>query len=216
MPIRPPGAGPRAVRRRSRGRAAPEGERAFRGCNHPAGRVRSGCAALTASEARFSNCRIPAFKKPESKNGIGRTLMWMAIRIWGVLHRHVRSRVPHQLGVQHSTRSGRPAQIGADGCSATRRCSTRADRDGRHPDPGGEHELRRLPTAGLHPGAGPLPVRTNSSSGATRLAFSNGIVVLGAAAAMLLVIFEADVDRLIRCNAFGLYSCPSRCRRAAW
>ena len=39
-----------------------------------------------------------------------------------------------------------------------------------------------------------------------RLAFSNGIVVLGATAALLLVVFDADVDRLIPLYAFGVFA----------
>jgi hypothetical protein len=39
-----------------------------------------------------------------------------------------------------------------------------------------------------------------------RLAFSNGIVVLGAAAAALLVAFDADVDNLVPLYAFGVFA----------
>jgi hypothetical protein len=38
-----------------------------------------------------------------------------------------------------------------------------------------------------------------------RLAFSNGIIVLGVIAALLLAIFDADVDRLIPLYAFGVF-----------
>jgi hypothetical protein len=38
-----------------------------------------------------------------------------------------------------------------------------------------------------------------------RLAFSNGIIVLGAMASVLLVVFDADVDKLIPLYAFGVF-----------
>jgi hypothetical protein len=38
-----------------------------------------------------------------------------------------------------------------------------------------------------------------------RLAFSNGIIVLGVAASILLILFEADVNRLIPLYAFGVF-----------
>ncbi len=49
-----------------------------------------------------------------------------------------------------------------------------------------------------------------------RLAFSNGIIILAASAAGLIVIYDAEVTRLISPSTSSASSCRSRSRRSAW
>ena len=127
----------------------------------------------------------------------------MAVILGDVLHRHHDPGAP----VRRAAR-GRDLGAGADRarpCSATRRSSTSIQAcDGADPDPGREHELRGLPAAGLDPGADRFLPHQFTFRG-DRLAFSNGIIVLGVAAAVLLVVFDADVDKLIPLYAFGVF-----------
>jgi len=159
----------------------------------------SGSAALTGVEA-ISN-GIPAFQKPESRNA-STTLTWMAI-ILGTLFLSI-TILAHQLGVQHSTEVSAPAQIAKTIFGQTPifyliqaftalilflaantayadfpRLGSILARD------------RFLPHQFLFRG--------------DRLAYSNGIVVLGGASVVLLVIFNASVNRLIPLYAFGVF-----------
>jgi amino acid transporter len=161
----------------------------------------SGCAALTGVEA-ISN-GIPAFKKPESRNA-STTLMWMAV-ILGTFFIGL-TILAHELGVQHADKVSVPAQIAGTVFSG---------------------ELRPVFYAIQIATALILILAANTSYAdfprlgsilakdrflphqftfrGDRLAFSNGIIVLGAAAATLLVLFNADVDRLIPLYAFGVF-----------
>ncbi|MBI5289786.1 MAG: APC family permease [Chloroflexi bacterium] len=159
----------------------------------------SGSAALTGVEA-ISN-GIPAFQKPEPRNA-STTLMWMAV-ILGVLFLCI-TILAHQLGVRHSTEVSAPAQIAKTVFGETPifyliqaftalilflaantayadfpRLGSILARD------------RFLPHQFLFRG--------------DRLAYSNGIVVLGGASVVLLVIFNASVNRLIPLYAFGVF-----------
>ena len=159
----------------------------------------SGCAALTGVEA-ISN-GIPAFKKPESKNA-STTLMWMAV-ILGVFFIGM-TILAHQLGVQHSDEVSAPAQIartvfGHSPLFYAVQTATAAILI-----------LAANTSYADFPRLGSILARDRFlphqfTFRGDRLAFSNGIVVLGAAAAILLVIFEADVDRLIPLYAFGVF-----------
>jgi amino acid transporter len=159
----------------------------------------SGSAALTGVEA-ISN-GIPAFQKPEPRNA-QITLMWMAA-ILGTLFLCI-TVLAHQLDVQHSTEISAPAQIAKTVFGETPifyliqtftalilflaantayadfpRLGSILARD------------RFLPHQFLFRG--------------DRLAFSNGIIVLGLASVALLVIFNASVNRLIPLYAFGVF-----------
>lgn len=159
----------------------------------------SGSAALTGVEA-ISN-GIPAFKKPESQNAATTLLMMAAIL--GTLFLGI-TVLANQLEVRHADNISAPAQIAKTVYGETPlfyliqaftalilflaantayqdfpRLSSILARD------------RFLPHQFLFRG--------------DRLAFSNGIVVLGCAAAVLLVIFGADVNRLIPLYAFGVF-----------
>ncbi len=159
----------------------------------------SGCAALTGVEA-ISN-GIPAFKRPESKNA-SITLMWMAV-ILGAFFIGM-TILAHQLGVQHSDEVSAPAQIARTvfGHSPLFYAVQTAT------------ALILLLAANTSyadfPRLGSILARDRFlphqfTFRGDRLAFSNGIIVLGAAAAMLLVVFDADVDNLIPLYAFGVF-----------
>jgi amino acid transporter len=158
-----------------------------------------GSAALTGVEA-ISN-GIPAFKKPEPQNA-ATTLVMMAA-ILGTLFLGI-TILANQLDIQHGNEMSAPAQIGRTIFGETPifyliqaftalilflaantayadfpRLASILARD------------RFLPHQFLFRG--------------DRLAFSNGITVLGGAAAALLLIFQADVNRLIPLYAFGVF-----------
>ena len=159
----------------------------------------SGSAALTGVEA-ISN-GIPAFQKPEPRNA-ATTLMLMAV-ILGTLFLGI-TILADRLGVQHSTEVSAPAQIAKTVFGETPifyliqtftalilflaantayadfpRLGSILARD------------RFLPHQFLFRG--------------DRLAFSNGIIVLGVVSVVLLVIFNASVNRLIPLYAFGVF-----------
>jgi len=158
-----------------------------------------GSAALTGVEA-ISN-GIPAFRKPESQNA-ATTLMMMAL-ILGTLFMCI-TILANRFDIQHGNEMSAPAQIGRTVFGETPvfyliqaftalilflaantayadfpRLASILARD------------KFLPHQFLFRG--------------DRLAFTNGIVFLGVTAAGLLVIFGADVNRLIPLYAFGVF-----------
>ena len=161
----------------------------------------SGCAALTGVEA-ISN-GIPAFKKPESKNA-SITLMWMAV-ILGVFFIGL-TVLANQLGVQHADKVSVPAQVAKTVFSGYFR-----------PVFYGVQTATALililaanTSYADFPRLGSILAKDRFlphqfTFRGDRLAFSNGIIVLGVAAAALLVVFNADVDRLIPLYAFGVF-----------
>jgi amino acid transporter len=159
----------------------------------------SGSAALTGVEA-ISN-GIPAFQKPEPKNA-ATTLVMMAA-ILGTLFFGM-TLLAHELDVRHSGEISAPAQIartvfGDNLIFYTIQAFTAlilflAANTAYADFPRLGSILARdrfLPHQFLFRG--------------DRLAFSNGIIVLGAASVALLVIFEASVNRLIPLYAFGVF-----------
>jgi amino acid transporter len=159
----------------------------------------SGCAALTGVEA-ISN-GIPAFQKPEPKNA-QTTLVWMAA-ILGALFIGI-TLLADQLDVRHANDISAPAQIakevfGENVAFYTIQMFTAlilflAANTAYADFPRLASILARdkfLPHQFLFRG--------------DRLAFSYGIVVLGAASVGLLAIFNADVNRLIPLYAFGVF-----------
>ncbi len=161
----------------------------------------SGCAALTGVEA-ISN-GIPAFKKPESRNA-SVTLMWMAI-ILGVFFIGL-TILAHQLDVRHADKVSVPAQVAATVFSGYFRPM---------------FYFIQISTALIlilaantsyadFPRLGSILARDRFlphqfTFRGDRLAFSNGILVLGGAASLLLIVFAADVDKLIPLYAFGVF-----------
>jgi amino acid transporter len=159
----------------------------------------SGCAALTGVEA-ISN-GIPAFQKPETRNAQS-TLVYMAA-ILGSLFIGI-TILARVLDVQHANDISAPAQIAKEvfgenvffyviqaftalilflaantAYADFPRLASILARD------------RFLPHQFLFRG--------------DRLAFSYGIIVLGAASIGLLAVFNADVNRLIPLYAFGVF-----------
>jgi amino acid transporter len=159
----------------------------------------SGSAALTGVEA-ISN-GIPAFEKPAAKNAAA-TLLMMAI-ILGTLFLGI-TILANQFGVQHSGEVSAPAQIAKTVFGETPifyliqaftalilfLAANTAYQD--FPRLGSILARDRfLPHQFLFRG--------------DRLAFSNGIIVLGVMACVLLVVFQASVNRLIPLYAFGVF-----------
>ncbi len=159
----------------------------------------SGCTALTGIEA-ISN-GIPAFKKPESKNA-SITLVWMA----AILTTFFLSitLLAHKLGVHPATEVSVSAQIGlavfGKGVifyviqAFTALILILAANTSYADFPRLASILARdrfLPHQFTFRG--------------DRLAFSNGITVLGLAAGVLVVIYGADVTKLIPLYAFGVF-----------
>ena len=159
----------------------------------------SGCAALTGVEA-ISN-GIPAFRKPTSHNA-SITLMWMsgilAVFFIGL------TVLAHEFGVQHADQVSAPAQVAKVVFghtpifyyiqTATALILVLAANTSYADFPRLFSILakdRFLPHQFAFRG--------------DRLAFSNGIIVLGVIASALLVLFDADVDRLIPLYAFGVF-----------
>ncbi|HEY8171466.1 MAG TPA: APC family permease [Dehalococcoidia bacterium] len=160
----------------------------------------SGCAALTGVEA-ISN-GIPAFKKPESKNA-ATTLLWMAV-ILGTLFLGI-TILAHQLHVQHADEISAPAQIAQTVFGAHNPIFYAIQ---------AFTALILILAANTSyadfPRLGSILARDHFlphqfTFRGDRLAFSNGIAVLGAAAAILLVAFDADVNKLIPLYAFGVF-----------
>ncbi|MBF6599904.1 MAG: APC family permease [Dehalococcoidia bacterium] len=159
----------------------------------------SGCAALTGVEA-ISN-GIPAFKKPESHNAAV-TLGWM-IAILGVFFIGL-TILAHQFGVLPSQKVSAPAQVAGFVYGRTPvfyyiQAST---------------ALILILAANTSyadfPRLGSILAKDKFlphqfTFRGDRLAFSNGIIVLGVVASILLVIFSANVDRLIPLYAFGVF-----------
>ncbi|TAK68759.1 MAG: APC family permease [Dehalococcoidia bacterium] len=159
----------------------------------------SGCAALTGTEA-ISN-GVPAFRKPESRNA-ATTLMWMGV-ILGAFFLGI-TVLAHQFGVRHADEISVPAQIAQTVFGKTPvfyfiQSAT---------------ALILLLAANTSyadfPRLGSILARDRFlphqfTFRGDRLAFSNGIIVLGVAASALLIAFEADVDKLIPLYAFGVF-----------
>ena len=127
-----------ATRETSSGSARPVGTlglfRSLRGFS-------SGAVALTGVEA-ISN-GVPAFERPESKNA-AITLVWMGVDPRRALPRRVGAGPPPAPDPARSRRVG----LLPDGPHRVRQGHALlrpAGRHGRHPDPRGQHRVRRLP-----------------------------------------------------------------------
>jgi amino acid transporter len=150
----------------------------------------SGCAALTGVEA-ISN-GIPAFKKPEARNasttlvamGVILTTLFLGITV-----------LAHQLGIQHSPEISVPAQIGKTVFG------------------GGPAFILILAANTAYADFPRLAsilavdrfVPHQFTFRGDRLAFSNGIVVLGVLSSAVIVAFDADLNQLIPLYAFGVF-----------
>src|SRR4051794_26727978 len=160
----------------------------------------SGCTALTGIEA-ISN-GIPAFQKPESKNA-SVTLLWMA-GILTTLFLGV-TLLAHQLDVMPSDDVSVPAQIGMTVLGANSPFFYLVQ---------AFTALILILAANTSyadfPRLGSILARDKFlphqfTFRGDRLAFSNGIIVLGVAASALLVVYDANVTKLIPLYAFGVF-----------
>ncbi|HEX5033008.1 MAG TPA: APC family permease, partial [bacterium] len=159
----------------------------------------SGCAALTGVEA-ISN-GVPAFRPPESRNA-NITLVWMGLILLALfLGITELARLYHVLPKGHETVVSQIARHVFNGGFfyyliqvATALILILAANTA-------FADFPRL--ASLLARDGYMP-RQLSSMG-DRLAFSNGIVLLGAASALLIVLFNANVHSLIPLYAVGVF-----------
>jgi len=159
----------------------------------------SGCAALTGVEA-ISN-GIPAFKKPESRNA-ALTLTWMGV-ILAALFMGI-TVLAHRLGVQHSPDVSAPAQIAK---------TVFGDNPIFYAIQFFTAMILILAANTAYadfPRLGSILARDKFmphqfAFRGDRLAYSNGIVVLGVIAAALVVAFHADINQLIPLYAFGVF-----------
>jgi amino acid transporter len=159
----------------------------------------SGCAALTGTEA-ISN-GVPAFRRPEARNA-SVTLVWMGV-ILGTFFLGI-TVLAHEFGVQHADEISVPAQLaktvfGEMPVFYMIQAST---------------ALILLLAANTayadFPRLGSILAKDrflphHFTFRGDRLAFSNGIIVLGVTSSFLLVVFDADVSQLIPLYAFGVF-----------
>jgi hypothetical protein len=159
----------------------------------------SGCTALTGIEA-ISN-GIPAFKSPEPKNG-STTLTWMAAILTTLFLGT--TLLAHQLHIQPSEDVSVAAQIGQTvfghnvffyTVQAFTALILILAANTSYAD------FPRLASILAHDKFMPPQFMFRGD----RLAFSRGILLLGAAASLLVLVFAADVTRLIPLYAFGVF-----------
>ncbi len=167
----------------------------------------SGGAAVTGVEA-ISN-GVPAFKPPEWKNAIT-TLMWMGSLLGAMFlglsilaaRMHIVPDPDEKVTVLAQIARAVFGRSGV-GQRALHRGPGRHDAD---PGARGEHQLRRLPTAGELPRRATTSCRRQLTRYGDRLVFSNGIVVLSVFAGVLIIMFKASVTNLIPLYAIGVFT----------
>ncbi len=159
----------------------------------------NGCSALTGVEA-ISN-GVTAFKPPEARNA-ATTMIWMSTTLAVLfLGLTALSRLFHIMPAPHETvlsQVGHAVFIGgplyyllqATTCAILIMAANTAFAD-----------FPRL--ASLHAGDGFLPRQLTQLG--DRLVFQNGIILLGAIASALVIIFHGTVDKLIPLYAIGVF-----------
>ncbi|HLF78856.1 MAG TPA: APC family permease [Dehalococcoidia bacterium] len=161
----------------------------------------SGCAALTGIEAIANG--VPYFKPPEAKNA-STTLVWMAIILFGFFLGA--TLLAHQFGIVPAESKTVVAQIAATvfgGGSpffyavqvATALILILA----------ANTSFAGLPAAASVMARDSVMPKQFAFRG-DRLAFSNGILVVGILSSVLLVAFDADTHKLIPLYAFGVFT----------
>jgi len=159
----------------------------------------SGCTALTGIEA-ISN-GIPAFKRPASRNA-ALTLVWMAA-ILTTLFVSL-TVLAHRLGIQPAADVSVPAQIGKTVFGESPVFFTIQAFTALILILAANTSYADFPRlASILARDRFLPHQFTFRG--DRLAFSNGIVVLGVAASALIVAFNANVTKLIPLYAFGVF-----------
>jgi amino acid transporter len=159
----------------------------------------SGSAALTGVEAIANG--VPAFKRPESKNA-STTLLWMAA-ILAVFFVGL-TVLAHQFGVRHADEVSAPAQVAHVVYGHTPLFYYIQAATALILILAANTSYAGFPRLGSILAADRFLPHQFTFRG-DRLAFTNGIIVLGLVASVLLVIFDADVDRLIPLYAVGVF-----------
>ena len=171
----------------------------------------SGCTALTGVEA-ISN-GVPAFQKPKAKNaantltimGTFSITMFTGITVLALtLHVHVAEN-PTDLGLPADTPTQTAlAQIAQTVFRHRTDVLLPAGRDRRHPDPGRQHRLQRLPAARLPARHRPLPAPpAPQPRRPPRLQQRHRPP--GPFAITLIVAFNADVSAIIQLYIIGVF-----------
>lgn len=160
----------------------------------------SGCAALTGIEAVANG--VPSFKPPESKNA-GTTQMWMAVIL--MLFFVGTTVLAHRLEIQPSESTTVVAQIGQTVFGknvffymiqvSTMMILILA----------ANTAFAGLPTLASVMAKDEVMPKQFAFRG-DRLAFSNGIILLGLASSAVLVVFGAETHKIIPLYAFGVFT----------
>ena len=163
-------------------------------------RLRSGCAALTGVEAVSDG--VPAFHPPRSAQRAHRAR----------LARHHPGHPVHGHHLPRPALSLLPRTAGDGGLAARppdlrRRPPLLRDPGRDHADPGLRGQHRRSPTSRGCRTSSPATgsSRASSAPAGDRLVFSNGILILGGLAALLIVLFGGDTHALIPLYAVGVF-----------
>ncbi len=160
----------------------------------------SGCAALTGIEAVSDG--VPAFQPPGGAECAGRARL---------ARRHPDRALPRDHVPDPPLRDppgrGRDRDLAAGpaGLRGQLLLLLRPGGDDPHPGPGRQHQLRRLPAAGLLHGPRPLHAAAVRQPRAIASPISNGILILAVLSACLLVIFQGDTHALIPLYAVGVF-----------
>ena len=180
----------------------------------------SGCTALTGVEAIANG--VPAFRPPKASNA-QITLLDDGRDSHRDVRRHhgpgphcrtcasPRTRVTWSASVdcQHRpqrtviAQRRRGAMFGGDelGRVLLHPGGHRAD-----PGPGGQHRVQRLPATRLDPGAGPQPAPSAAHARATGWRTATASSCSRSRPALLIVIYQADVTRLIQLYIIGVFT----------
>ena len=160
----------------------------------------SGAVALTGIEAISDG--VPAFKKPESKNA-AKTLVWMAVILGTLFFGGLGARPPAPPVPE--PRADRVLPDGPAGVRRTGRCTSCCRSAPRRSSPW--RPTPPTPTSPgsrrSSPGTGSCPA--SSRNRGDRLVFSNGVLVLAGASALLIIAFGGVTTALIPLYAVGVF-----------
>jgi amino acid transporter len=174
----------------------------------------SGCSALTGVEAVSNG--VPAFRKPKVRNAQTTLVLMGSIAIIMFAGLTLLALV---AGVHYAENPVPPDRLRLQGRGAAEPHGPGRRRDVRqrqHPllrDPGGDgggpaargqHGVQRLPLLGsvlARDGYAPKALNTRGD----RLVYSNGMIILGLAAVLVLVIFQAKLTTLIQLYIIGVF-----------
>jgi len=160
----------------------------------------SGCTALTGTEA-ISN-GVPAFKKPEAHNA-ALTLMWMAVLL-GTLFIGL-TVLADRLGVQPSEEVSVPAQVGKVIFGTSPLFYTVQAFTALILILAANTSYQDFPRLSSILARDRYMPRQFMNRG-DRLVFSNGVVMLAVLSSVLIILFNADVTKLIQLYVVGVFT----------